>query len=362
LHPEKDPQWREHARKLIDWVKTTPKWPKYIVHGAMVTTEQGNGIEFCCNLPNQCCDSHTSRLAAVEALYFAKTGDESYRESAFRSYNWVTYFQGLPGQAHAPWGENQWWFTDEFADGPRRLMDAFWAVPEWAPAEESHLVGSSSVVTKISYGKGSVTYSTFDPLSTDVLRLDFVPESVTASGRPLARKKMLPVTGSGFSFDDATHVLRIRHDSARDIDVQGAGGNAHPLYLTFDDPHLAAGTALEGAYPSGVIDWPKSEWKIGIPEGKFGTFNLIAADPTQGQLQFTFHSPRIFAGIDAYNGGSSEATITLRSENLPDAVVSLRPGELRRIRTSWEEPSSHITVELRYGDRIRFDNLAYFYR
>jgi hypothetical protein len=43
LHPEKDPEWREHARQLIDWVKTTPKWPKYMVHGAMVTTEQGNG-------------------------------------------------------------------------------------------------------------------------------------------------------------------------------------------------------------------------------------------------------------------------------------------------------------------------------
>ena len=66
LHPDKDPEWREHARQLIDWVKTTPKWPKYIVHGATVTTEQGNGKEFCCNLPNQCCDSHSARLAAVK--------------------------------------------------------------------------------------------------------------------------------------------------------------------------------------------------------------------------------------------------------------------------------------------------------
>ena len=41
LHPDKDPEWREHARKLIEWVKTTPKWPKYIVHGALMTTEQG---------------------------------------------------------------------------------------------------------------------------------------------------------------------------------------------------------------------------------------------------------------------------------------------------------------------------------
>ncbi len=285
LHPEKDPQWKEHARQLIAWVKTTPKWPKYVVHGATVTTEQGNGIEFCCNLPNQCCDSHTARLAAVEALYFAKTGDPDYREAAFRSFNWVTYFQGLPGGAHAPFGVNQWWFTDQFADGPRRLMDAFWAVPEWAPADESHLVGSSSVVTKISYGKGSVTYSTFDPVSTDVLRLDFVPESVTLDGRPLGRKQILPSAGSGFVFDESTRVLRIRHVAGRDVDIQGSGGSTPPQYVTFDNPHLGAGTPLEGAYPSGVMDWSGGQWKIGVPQGKFGTFNLIPADLKLGLLE-----------------------------------------------------------------------------
>ncbi|MBS1841360.1 MAG: hypothetical protein JST77_10990, partial [Acidobacteria bacterium] len=171
LHPEKDSDWREHSRKLIDWVKTTPKWPKYTVHGATVTTEQGDGKQFCCNLPNQCCDSHTARLAAVEAFYFAKTGDAAYKEAAYRSYNWVTYWQGLPGAAHAPYTD-QWWFTDEFTDGPRRLMDAFWAVPEWAPGDESHLLGGISPVTKIAYEQGSVVYSTFDADSTEVLRLD----------------------------------------------------------------------------------------------------------------------------------------------------------------------------------------------
>jgi hypothetical protein len=41
LHPEKDVDWKAHARALIEWVKTTPRWPKYLVHGALVTTEQG---------------------------------------------------------------------------------------------------------------------------------------------------------------------------------------------------------------------------------------------------------------------------------------------------------------------------------
>src|SRR5271170_8455359 len=291
LHPEKDPEWREHARQLIDWVKTTPKWPKYMVHGAMVTTEQGSGKEFCCNLPNQCCDSHSSRLAAVEALYYAKTGDIAYKAAAYRTYNWVTYFQGLPGAAHAPFS-TQWWFTDEFADGPRRMMDAFWAVPEWAPQDESHLLGSISVVTKIAYGAGSVTYSTFDAESNDVLRLNFIPTSITAGGRVINRRKDL--NQEGFVFDDQSGTLSIRHTSSRDIDIQGTSVQIPPSFITFDDPHLAAGTRLQGQYPSGVIDWGGGEWKIGAPTGKFGTFTLSRAAPKQLQEKFDFYAPRIF--------------------------------------------------------------------
>ena len=356
LHPEQDPQWREHARQLIEWVTTTDKWPKYIVHGATVTTEQGNGINFCCNEPNQCCDSHTSRLAAVEAFYFAKTGDVSYRDAAFRSYNWVTYFQGLSRDAHSPFS-TQWWFTDEYADGPRRMMDAFWAVPEWAPADESHLLGSSSVITKISYGKGSVTYSTFDPQSSDVLRLDFVPEFITANGKPLGRRKNLDQPG--FTFDDSNRVLRIRHDDAHDIDVQGKGGNTPPYYVSFDDPHLPADTVLKGQYPTGVIDWGAGTWRIDVPEGAFGTFNLALVDSKASGAQFRFCWPRVFVGLDAYNGGTSDATVTIRSAELRAVSVTVKPGQLQRLRTGWRDVSSSVTLELKNGEGLRFDNLAY---
>ncbi len=358
LHPDKDPQWREHAETLIRWVKTTPKWPKYIVHDALVTTEQGNGKEFCCNEPNQCCDSHTSRLAAVEALYFAKTGDAAYRESAFRSYNWVTYFQGLSAGAHAPFS-NQWWFTDEFSDGPRRLMDAFRAVPEWAPADESHLLGSSSVVTKISYGRGSVTYSTFDAQSSDVLRLDFTPEFITANGKPLERRKNLDQ--AGYTFDDATRVLRLRHDGARDISIEGKDGNVPAHFITFDDPHQAAGTILKGEYPLGAIDWgtDTGQWKISPPEGAFGTFNLALADPKSSRAEFRFPWPRIFVGVDAYNAGPSEATITIHSPEAREISFTLKPGRLRRLRTSWRDSSSAVIFEIKNGEGLHFDNLAY---
>jgi hypothetical protein len=356
LNPDKDPDWREHVRKLIEWVKTTPKWPKYIVHGATVTTEQGDGKSFCCNAPNECCDSHTSRLAAVEALYFAKTGEAAYKEEAFRSYNWVTYFQGMPPDAHAPFS-TQWWFTDQFADGPRRMMDSFWAVPEWAPADESHLLGSQSVVTKIAYGKGSVTYSTFDDSSTDVLRLLFVPESVSGGGRKLARRGDLKQ--EGYTFDDATRVMRIRHDHSRDVDIQGAAAEPVPLTVDFDNPHVGANVKLRGEYPSGVIDWGEGEWKVCPPAGRMSTFSLGAAETNARKGQFRFFYPRILMRLDVYNPLPQDVTLTLRAPEMREVTFNLKAGQLQRIKTAWVNRASVIYLESESLSALRFDNLGY---
>ena len=350
LHPEKDVEWRAHAKALIEWVKTTPRWPKYLVHGALVTTEQGSGgKDFCCNLPGECCDSHSARLAAVEAFYYAATGDVAYKEAAYRTYNWVTYWQGLPGGAHAPFS-NQWWFTDEFADGPRRMMDAFWAVPEWAPGDESHVVGSSSVVTKVAYGAGSVTWSTFDAASSDVLRLNFLPESVSVGGRAVARVRAVKdLVGDAYWFDDATRVLRVRHTSSRDVDVEGEGPGVVRV-VTFDDPHEAVGTVLR-EYPQGVVRWGEG-WTIAAPGGKFGTFNL------RGSGEFSFVAPRAFAGVDVYNGGAAEAVVTFAAEGETEVVVRLGVGEMKRVRTGWVGAVSRVKVVVS-GEGVRFDNLGW---
>lgn len=359
LHPEKDSDWREHARRLVDWVKTTPKWPKYVVHGATVTTEQGDGKSFCCNLPNQCCESHTSRLAAVEAFYYARTGDAAYKEAAYRSYNWVTYWQGLSGAAHAPYTD-QWWFTDEFTDGPRRLMDAFWAVPEWAPAEESHLLGGLSPVTKIAYEAGSVVYSTFDDDATEVLRLDFVPEFVTANGKPLAKRADL--SQAGYAFDEKTHVMRLRHEGARDIAIQGSGGNAPVRMVTFDDPHLTAGTILDGYYPSAPIAWSDSQWTVTVPGGKFGTFHLMLNDQNAKSANIYFSVPQIFAGIDIYNDMDFENAVNFSSPETRAISVTLQPHELKRVRTGWRDVSSMVTIRSEHAGRLHFDNLAWIHQ
>jgi hypothetical protein len=349
MHPEKDVEWKEHARGLIEWVKTTPKWPKYEVHGALVTTEQGDGKTFCCNLPNQCCDSHSARLAGVEAIYYAKTGDASYKEAAYRTDNWVTYWQGLPGKAHAPFSE-QWWFTDEFADGPRRMMDALWAVPEWAPEGESHLLGSSSVVKRVEYGRGRVGYSTFDKEGVEVLRLDFVPDKVTVGGKVVPRR--MGMEREGWVFDEKTRVLRVRHVAAGDVEISGVGG-AEPVELvTFDSPHLTVGTGLVGVY--GGVDWGKGGWEIAAPGGKFGTFGL-RMEGAKGELGLA--GGRVFAGVDVYNGGEAAARLRIRAEGETDVVLVLKAGELKRVRPGWSGATGNVEFGVEGGE-VRFDNVG----
>jgi hypothetical protein len=212
-------------------------------------------------------------------------------------------------------------------------------------------------VTKIAYGAGSVTYSTFDTESTDVLRLDFVPESISAGGKAIARRTDL--AGEGYVFDDKTRTLTIRHTSSRDIDIQGNEGQKPPSYVTFDQPHLAAGTQLAGQYPTGVVDWGNAGWKIAVPSGKFGTFTLAVADPEAKAADFNFPVPYIFVGIDAYNDESHDATISIRSPENREESFTVKAKQVLRIRSGWNDPSSRVSFSIISGQGLRFDNLAY---
>jgi hypothetical protein len=106
------------------------------------------------------------------------------------------------------------WYSDGHGDYIRHFILAMGAFPEWAPAMESHILRSSSVVKSVTYSPTSITYSTFDAASTETLRVAGGILSITANGAPLAPRGDLNaegyVVGSGGS-------LRIRHDAATNI-------------------------------------------------------------------------------------------------------------------------------------------------
>ena len=72
-----------------------------------------------------------------------------------------------------------------------------WLPEELGAGGENHLVRTSAVVDAIVYGKGKISYSTFDsPTETiDVFRLSFVPEKISADEQHLPRRSDLKGNG-----------------------------------------------------------------------------------------------------------------------------------------------------------------------
>ena len=69
------------------------------------------------------------------------------------------------------------WFSDGYGDFIRNTMHALAANALWASAGESHILRSSSVVTRVAYGAGRVNiyYNIFGANNGQKLGLAFVP-------------------------------------------------------------------------------------------------------------------------------------------------------------------------------------------
>jgi hypothetical protein len=217
-HPEADPDWRGHVAHLLAWtadvfgrdtlIERGAQW------GAMVLSEQAHDMAKM--------GSHTARFGATAALWSEATGDRAARELAARSLNWATYTCSEDGVVAVGEDRDQgWWFSDGYGDYIRHFLVAMAAVPAWAPRRENHLLRSTSVVDRIEYAPGRIAWTTFDPESTETLRLTSRPIAVTVDGDPLKERAgqgdqgfvARPLPGGGV-------LLRIRH--------RGRGQGASP--------------------------------------------------------------------------------------------------------------------------------------
>lgn len=193
-------------------------------YGATGINEQGpasGGSYLCCSLAGL--GSDTARWAAVNALYYQKTGDVQAREDAIRSLNYATYFANSDGQVSCcgqSFGAIQYWFSDGYSDYLRSFNWSMAAIPNLAPDGQSHLLGSTSVVQSVDYGRGRIIYRTFDKDATEVLRLSFRPFSVAAGGQALIPRRNL--FGQGYtlqSLGGGSFVLRVHHLRSGNVKV-----------------------------------------------------------------------------------------------------------------------------------------------
>jgi hypothetical protein len=204
-----DPQWREHATAMLQWVRRAFGRGPFV--GAWGIDEQWRpGTAGCCSRVGL--GSTTSRWAAVNALLYAHTGDERARELAVRSLNYATYFAAADGRISCcgKRSYNTYWFSDGYSDYLRSFNWAMAAIPELAPKRQDHVLGSSSVVQTVSYGRRRVVYRTFDDEGVETLRLSFLPRQIVGAEASDVR----PLGGGDYA-------VRIRRDGARRIQITG---------------------------------------------------------------------------------------------------------------------------------------------
>lgn len=188
-HPEWDSQWKQQARSILEWSYRTfqnhefDKWGVTVINEQTVYRVPGN--------------SHTSRHASTELRYCETTGDCEWKEAAIRRLNWATYTVDTDGKNRYP--RDDIWLTDGYGDYVRHYLRAMAAAPELAPANQNHLLRTSSVVQTIGYSATQIRYAKFDQTSTELFKLGAAtPKSVS---------------GGAMKWNPRTHVLTVQASS-----------------------------------------------------------------------------------------------------------------------------------------------------
>ncbi len=323
-HPENDANWETHVRGLIAWVESNFAAPQY---GANTIKEQNAFVHVM--------GSHTSRYASINAMLYARTGDSVAKEKAYRAFNWATYMARANGVViDGPTVNNQW-FTDGYGDYIRHFMTGLHAIPEWAPAGETHITGSSSVVKSVSYSPAGVDYVTADTASTDVLRVADVPSRVLVDGQPLSQRSDL--TQPGWTFDPTTDVLRVRHDNGTYIQIVfgsiASGSIASPtlsaLSVTPVNPSVSIGSpqpfTATGTYAddstrdlTSQVTWASSNTAVAtIASGG------LATGVSAGSATLSATLSGVTANTALTVTPVTPATLTITTASLPTATVGV---------------------------------------
>ncbi|HNR36437.1 MAG TPA: hypothetical protein PKO36_14745 [Candidatus Hydrogenedentes bacterium] len=202
--------WRTQAPALIEWVRNRFGATKRF--GATSIREQ-DGCFFEMS-------SHTARYASVVALWYGFTGKPEDREEARASFALATYSafskysEGERAVNYVGLGYVRPWFSDSYVDYLPHLMDGMAEMPDMAPEDENHILGSTSTVTQVTYGRDCIEYETFDPRGDEILRITFKP-AVLADDKPLD-----PAQWTHGEFRGVSNVLRIHRINTKRVRVE----------------------------------------------------------------------------------------------------------------------------------------------
>lgn len=225
-HQEQFPNWRNDVRNILSL---------NLVHTSVDPKSGGDTYSGAWAYPesSECCFRSLSyspqELARAFARYGVEADSEWGREIARRSELLATYdglengqaIDGIDGQSIVDRG----WFKIAHPMALDFVLKTMGWLPEVMGANrENHIMRSTAVVRRVTYGAGEIHYSTFDaPVNSyEVLRLAFSPETITADGKVL--KPQAKLSGNGYTIQGlkgGDAIVQIRHDGAGEIAIRG---------------------------------------------------------------------------------------------------------------------------------------------
>lgn len=203
------PSWQKDARSILDWTYSAfanREWERY---GVVAINEQttyqvpGNG--------------HSARQSAAELLYTEVTGDTTRIEDAVRLLNWATYMVDTDGKNRFP--RDDIWLTDGYGDYVRHYLRAMASLPRLAPADQNHILRSTSVIRSTRYDPKVIRYTTSQASSTERIRTSARPTRVLSGGRELPLRDRLDGPGWTWTALSRGGFLDIRHEQP-DIEIR----------------------------------------------------------------------------------------------------------------------------------------------
>ncbi len=301
--PEAFPNWRNDVRNIMSLafcrLSVSPESMGGVYSGAWAIPEASN----CCGKSLQ---YPVTATAAVFARYAALTDDPWAKEIARREAILWTYDMHETGVIEDLIDGGivvaATWFNCGHTWPFRCLLEHMAWQPELTGAgRENHVMRSSSVVTAVRYGKGEVTYRTYDAVAPteDVLRLAFTPKSVSAGGGLLPRRDTLSENGYMVKpLPNGDCIVTIRHDGLLEVRV----GGDDPQETIEDD-----GFSYKGAWATRKSpDASKGELRVAETAGAEASFEfegnqvrlLGKVEPGGGRADMYLDGVKQLCGID----------------------------------------------------------------
>jgi hypothetical protein len=127
--------------------------------------------------------------------------------------------------------------------------------------------------------------------------------------------------------------------------------------VTFDDL-TGPNRPLNGQYPTGLIDWSSNVWFLSGPYGQFNTNSVSFNGNSRTSATFSFVAPHLLVQLDVYNGGNSNATVSLSCPGQLTVQANVGGQQQITLQTGWKGTCTSVTISTTNGWSTNFDNLV----